>query len=243
MLDRLGLDVALVLPFDDRLANLEPEAFVESILAGQLRATGVLLGHDTRFGKAGRGDLRLLSELGERFGFEACSVPVVELDDRPVSSTRIRELLQAGDLRAAERLLGRCVSLFGTVVRGTGRGAEIGYATANLDLRLPALLPEGVYATWADLDGAALPSVTNIGRPPSLRPDGDTYLSDEVAVETHILDHSGDLYGREMEVRFVDFIRPEKVFDSPEALAAAIARDVEAGRARLRDADKSGEPR
>lgn len=231
LLERLGVDLVLVLAFDRALASCEPEAFIREILLDTLGAGGVLLGHDTRFGHGGRGDLDLMQAAGHKFNFEVRAVPVVDLDGRPVSSTRVRMAITAGDLALAERLLGRQVSTLGTVVGGTGRGREVGVPTANLDLHHEVRLPEGVYATRAGFGGRWYDSVTNIGRPPSLSANGRPFLSDEIVTEAYVLDFSGDLYGKDIEVRFLRRLRPERRFDSPAALARAIADDVAAARA------------
>lgn len=233
LLERQKIDRVLVLEFDNALAACEPEDFVRDILVGKLGAGGVLLGHDARFGHRGRGNLRLLVHMGKELGFEVRSVPVVEMAGRPVSSTRVRAAIKAGDLERAARLLGRPVSALGTVVRGTGRGKAIGYPTANLDLHHETRLPDGVYTTKTGIAGRWYDSVTNIGRPPRPAPGPATtgHLSDEIVTETYLLDFSGDLYGQDLEVRFLCRIRPERIFDSPEALARAIAEDVEAARA------------
>jgi len=230
LFERLGMDATLVLTFDEALASREPEAFVKDVLVEQLHATGVLLGHDTQFGRERRGDMALLCRLGEELGFEACSVPVVEMDGLAISSTRVREAVEEGDLRLAERLLGRRVSVLGTVIRGTARGKRLGYPTANLDLHHEVRAPEGVYASRTLVGGIWRHSVTNVGRAPTLRSAGPAYASDAVVVETHLFDFSGDLYGKELEVEFVDLIRSEEVFTSAEALAERIARDVEQAR-------------
>jgi riboflavin kinase/FMN adenylyltransferase len=250
LFDRLGLDATVVLTFDAALAALEPEEFVKNLLVDRLKAEGVLLGHDTRFGRGGRGDFDLMSRLGEQMHFETRSVPVVELDGAPVSSTRLREAIRAGDLRLAERLLGRRLSVYGTVVPGLGRGRRIGFPTINLDLHHEVRPPQGVYATRCLIaglpaGGAGLPaegagslrdSVTNIGPAPTLQPTGPAHLSERVIVETHILDFSGDLYGQDIEVQFVDRIRAEEVFQSAAALAERIASDIREARRRLANA-------
>jgi len=229
LLERLGLDAAVVLAFDERLASMQPEEFVGEVLVRGLGASGVLLGHDTRFGRNARGDFDLMSRLGRRFGFEACAVEVVEVDGAPVSSTRVRQAIQAGDLTLAERLLGRRVSVLGTVVPGTNRGRRLGFPTANLDLHHDVRPPDGVYATRALVDGAWRDSVTSIGRPQG----GPPHAGDGPPVETHILDFSGALYGRELEVRFVGRLRDQRRFDSDAALTEQIARDIQIARSRL----------
>ena len=230
LFERLGLDATVVLTFDPALAALEPEEFVKDLLVDRLKAEGVLLGHDTRFGREGRGDFELMRQMAERFHFETRSVPVVELDGAPISSTRLREAIRAGDLRLAERLLGRRVSVFGTVVPGLGRGRRIGFPTINLDLHHEVRPRQGVYATRCLIAGSLRDSVTNIGPAPTLQPTGPAHLSERVIVETHILDFSGDLYGQDIEVQFVDRLRAEEVFPSAEALAGRIAADIREAR-------------
>ena len=242
LFDRLGVDATLVLPFDESLRNMEPEAFVERILVEQTHANGVLLGHDTRFGRMARGDLALLDRLGRRMGFQTCSVKVVELDGAPVSSTRVRMAIRDANLELAERMLGRRVSVLGTVVRGTGRGAGLGFPTANLDLHHELRPPQGVYAGRTLVDGVWRDSVTNIGRAPTLRPDASPDATAESIVETHLLDFSADLYGKEIEVKFIARLRDEEVFDSPELLAAQIALDIAETRAILAQAEPLEEP-
>lgn len=232
LFERMGIDAALVLTFDKALASSEPETFVQEVLVERLGAAGVLLGHDARFGRNGRGDMALLSRLAGVYGFEARSVPVVEVDGEPVSSTRVRKAIQEGDLRRAERLLGRRVSVLGTVVRGTSRGKEIGYPTANLDLDCEVMLPQGVYATQTRVAETWHDSVTNIGRVPTLRRGGPSHASETVVLETHLPGFSGDLYGEQLEIRFVHFIRPEEVFDSAAALAERIAGDIRQAQSR-----------
>jgi riboflavin kinase/FMN adenylyltransferase len=177
-----------------------------------------------------------MRRMAEQFHFETRSVPVVELDGAPISSTRLREAIRAGDLRLAERLLGRRVSVFGRVVAGLGRGRRIGFPTINLDLHHEVRPPQGVYATRCLIAGARRDSVTNIGPAPTLQPTGPAHLSEQVHVETHILDFSGDLYGQDVEVQFVDRIRAEEVFPSAESLAERIAADVREARLCLANA-------
>lgn len=234
LLEALGVDGVVVLEFDRALAEMEPEEFARVILAEQLRIGGVLLGHDTRFGRKGRGDMELMVNLARELGFQACDVPVVLLDGLPVSSTRVREAIRAGDLTLAERMLGHRFSLLGPVVHGTARGAKLGYPTANLALQHEVRPPQGVYATRVLLGGRWCGAVTNIGRPPSLKEGVPRYQSAEVWVETYVFDFSGDLYGREIEVEFVARLRGEKPFASTDALARQIGQDVEKARGLLK---------
>lgn len=233
ILERLGIDAVVVLHFDEAFAALEPEDFVRDTLLNGIGARGVLLGHDTRFGRGGRGDDKLMKKLGDELGFEVCSVPVVELDGQPISSSRIRNAVRAGKLDLAERMLGRPVSVFGTVVHGTARGRDFGWPTANLDLHHEVRPPEGVYVTQTWLDGLWRDSITNIGRPPTLARAGAEHLSKNTVVETHVFDYRGDLYGKDLEIRFLDRIRPEQVFRSREELIRRIDEDVRLARERL----------
>jgi len=242
LFERLGIDAALVLTFDEDLAAQEAETFVRNLLLERLHVSGVLLGHDTRFGRGARGDVRLLHQLGREMGFETRSVPVVKLDGLPVSSTRLRHATRTGDLRVAERMLGRRVSVLGSVVGGTGRGKNIGFPTANLDLHHETRPPEGVYATRSSVDGVWHDSVTNIGRAPTVQTPDSTDGEAEAVVETHLLDFSGDLYGKDIEVQFVERLRSEQMFDSSAALAERIAADIAAARSILTAAEETGKP-
>jgi len=242
LIERLGVECALLLRFDKSLAASEPEEFIKRVFVEHLAADGVLLGHDTRFGRNARGDVSLLEKLGGEYGFGVRSIPVVQLDGAPVSSTRVRQAIKAGDLRTAARLLGRPLSALGTVVHGTGRGKSFGYPTANLDLHHELKLPQGVYVAQTGFDRRWHPSVVNIGRPPSFVSDAPPYLPGESVLETHLLDFTGDLYGRDLEIRFLHRLRAERIFDSPEALAKAVARDILAARACLKEAPLAPEP-
>lgn len=232
LFERLGVDAVIVLEFDPALASTEPEAFVMEFLVQRLHAEGVLLGHDTRFGCGARGDTILMRKLGRKFGFNVRSVPVVVVDASPVSSTRLRHTIRSGDLALAERLLGRRVSVYGTVVPGTARGRELGFPTANLDLNHEVHPPQGVYATRALLDGVWRDCVTNIGRRRSLRHEPG-HPGDDIVVEVHLLNFSEEIYGKDLEVRFIKRLRSERVFKSRERLAGQIARDIAEARAVL----------
>ena len=220
-----GLDTTVVLAFSRDLAVLEPEAFVEAVLLDRLRARAVVVGFNHRFGRAARGDARLLESLAGRLGFAAHVVPPLVVDGGPVSSTAVRTALQAGDVEAAMRLLGRSYSVTGPVVRGAARGRTLGFPTANVQPERPVLVPTGVYACRAETDGDTRRAVVNIG----VRP---TFEETVVTVEAHLLDFTADLYGRRLTLQFRRRLRDEIRFASVEALRAQIARDIEATRAR-----------
>jgi len=217
LLEEAGVEDVLVLRFDERLAALPAVEFAERMLRG-IGAETVAAGETFRFGRGREGDLELL----ERLGFDVRRVPLVE----NVSSSRVRELVHAGEIGRAATMLGRPPEVEGTVVRGDGRGHELGFPTANLDVPEGLLVPpDGVYAGWA-LDRHA---AVSIGTNPHF--DGV-----ERRVEAHLLDFDGDLYGRRLVVEVWGGIREQRRFDSLEELVSAIGDDVE----RTRDAKRPG---
>ena len=212
-----GVEDVLVLRFDDELAGLSPDEFAERMLGG-IGAEVVAAGETFRFGRGREGDLALL----ERLGFDVRRVPLVD----NVSSSRIRELVHAGELRRAAASLGRPPEVEGIVVRGDGRGRELGFPTANLDVPEALLVPpDGVYAGWTGGRRAAV----SIGTNPHF--DGV-----ERRVEAHLLDFDGDLYGERLVVELWEPIREQRRFDSLEELVAAIGDDVERTRGAARPA-------
>lgn len=221
-----GIDATVVVSFTRALAVIEPEAFVKEVLVERLRAREVVVGFNHRFGRGARGDARLLRELGERLGFRAHVVEPLTVDGVPVSSTEIRAALQRGDLAQAARFLGRPYSVAGTVTRGAGRGRTLGFPTANVATERPLLVPAGVYGCRAEVAGRVIPAVVNVGVRPTF---GETSL----AVEAHLLDFTGDLYGQSIRLLFDARLRDERKFPSVDALREQIARDVEQARARL----------
>lgn len=226
LLAESGLDGAVVLAFTPALARVEPEAFVKDVLVDRLRAREVIVGFNHRFGRGARGDARLLDELGARFGFRAHLVPPLTVNGVTVSSTEVRAALQRGEVDRAARLLGRPYSLPGTVVEGAGRGRALGFPTANVRCDRPPLVASGVYACRAAVLGTERPAVVNVG----VRP---TFGGDELAVEAHLLDFKGDLYGSRLRLAFVARLRDERRFPSVEALVAQIRADAEAARRQL----------
>jgi len=229
-IERAGIDAAIVLPFDAHWRELSAEQFVESLLVESLRIRGLVLGHDTAVGKDRRGDAALLDRLGARHGFEVRPVGEIAIDGEVVSSTRIREALKRGDLPAAGRLLGRAPSVLGTVVAGDARGRALGFPTANLDVESDCHPADGVYAVLV-VNGATeqrFGGVCNIGRRPTFG------TSAKPIVEVHLLGFTGDLYGARLEVIFVQRLRDERKFASPEKLVAQIRADVRAAEAVFR---------
>jgi len=222
-----GLELAVVVPFTTVLAAMEPEAFVSEILLGSLGAREIVVGFNHRFGRAARGDARLLRELGGRLGFHAEVVPHTDVDGAPVSSSAIRAALQRGEVDVAARMLGRPYFVGGEVVGGAGRGRTLGFPTANIAAQRQLLVPPGVYACRLHVGEVVHRAVLNAG----VRP---TFEERVFTLEAHVLDFSGDLYGRPVRLDFVTRIREERKFPGVVALKAQIAADIDAARMALR---------
>jgi riboflavin kinase/FMN adenylyltransferase len=221
-----GIALAVVLPFTEALASMEPESFVTDVLIARLGAREVVLGANHRFGRGARGDARLLREMGARLGLHAEVAPATDVDGTPVSSSAIRAALQGGDLAAAARMLGRPYFISGEVVEGAGRGRTLGFPTANIAAERPLLLPPGVYACRLKAGELVHGAVLNAG----VRP---TFGEKVFTLEAHVLDFSDDLYGRRVRLEFVKRLREERKFPGLEALKAQIAADVLAAREAL----------
>lgn len=225
-----GLDRVLVEPFDLSFSEVDREQFVEEYLL-RLSPRHVVVGFNFAYGKGRRGDTEHLTKAGERHGFQVEIVAPVEQEGRPISSTRVRERLLAGDLPGAEQLLGHRHALTGTVVEGDRRGRTLGFPTANLWPDAELLPAFGVYATRVNLfegDGREPPllGVTNIGRRP-------TFAGERPTIETFLLDFNGDLYGRRLRVELCAYLRPELRFPGLDALKAQLNFDVDQARRAL----------
>ena len=218
-----GLDCVIVLRFTPSLAKLSPRQFAERILAARLGALGVFVGSNFRFGRNHAGTPETLQALGARLGFSVDIVPPVKVGGKPISSTRIRELLAAGDVTAGARLLGRPFSLTGRIVRGSGRGARLGFRTLNLVPEQECLPGRGVYFTEARVGSKTYHSITNIG----VRP---TFGGGRLLVECHLLRGTPPRRTARIEVALLRRLRGERKFENPEALRNQIARDVAAAR-------------
>jgi riboflavin kinase/FMN adenylyltransferase len=222
VLEELGLDRFVVIPFTEDFARLTPEAYVRDVLVQRIGVQEVTVGYDHRFGKDRAGDVDLLRDLGAQYEFEVDFIPPQEVDRDVVSSSSIRALLaEDGAIEQANERLGRAYGLSGDVARGEGRGRKLGYPTANLVLEDPRkLVPKrGVYATVVTLpDGRREGGMMNIGRRP-------TFDEMDVTVEVHVFNFEGDLYGERLSVQFLQRLRDEQKFESAEALAAQLSED------------------
>lgn len=224
LMERFGIQHALVLPFNSTLASIEAEDFILQICRATPELAGICIGEGWMFGHARRGDSRLLRTLGMRNGFFTNEVAPICLDGDVVSSTLIREALAAGRLDKVSRLLGRHHAIPGTVLHGEGVGRKLGFPTANLATNEEQFPPDGVYIVRVDAAGASHHGVANIGFRPTLSGARGRVL------EAHLFDFDGDLYGARIEVAFLHFLRSEIKFESAAALRTQIARDVATAR-------------
>ncbi|RBP52664.1 bifunctional riboflavin kinase/FAD synthetase [Arenicella xantha] len=219
----LGVERVLCIPFDTDFAAYSPEGFVNDVLLDGLGVRHVCVGDDFRFGKARAGDFDLLQRIGRDAGFEVSAHETFELAGCRVSSGRIRTALIAGDFELAERLLGRPYTIQGKVQVGQQLGRTLAFPTANIVLPEMVLPVDGVYAVSTRVQGAEVAGVANVGRRPTV--DGK-----ENRLEVHLFDFDADIYGQNIEVRFVAKLREEVRFDSVDQLKAQIQRDARAAR-------------
>ena len=221
----LGVQHLLVIRFDNQFAATEPEDFVQQLVLNSKPLREICVGHEWSFGKNRRGDLDLLKRLGAHSGFNVVGIPPVTVNGGVVSSTAIRQAIESGDLAKAAEMLGRQYTILGTVVHGDNLGKKIGFPTANLSAHSEQFPPNGVYLAKAMLDGATYPGVINLG----YRPTVSTGKPERV-LEIHLLDFQRDVYGKELEVSFLRYLRPEKKFDTVDALVSQIELDVQTAR-------------
>ncbi|MBL9117617.1 MAG: bifunctional riboflavin kinase/FAD synthetase [Verrucomicrobiaceae bacterium] len=235
ILERLGVDVVLVCPFDHARAAQPAGDFVEELVQSCFDLRAICVGEDWRFGKDRAGDVALLRAYGERFGFEAVGVPLLQLPGVVVSSTLIRQAVKDGDLARAREMLGRYYSVYGTVVHGDALARTLGFPTANIAVENEQLPPAGVYVVQAHWQGRVVPGVANLGRRPTV-----TLANQDLSLEVHLFDFDADLYGQTMEVDFLQHLRAEIAFPGLDALKAQIAQDCEVARRYFADLAGSG---
>jgi len=221
-----GVEAIITLSFTHELAHLSAHQFV-SLLKKYLRMRGVVIGPDFALGRDREGNTNSLYTLGQDMNFSVTVIPPIVINGEVVSSTAIRKALADGDMKKVHNLVGRPFSLHGHVITGAGRGIELGFPTANLDIDLEQALPtDGVYATWAYINGKAYQSMTNIGTRP-------TFGGSKRMVEVYLLDYHSDLYGHELKIDIIERLRGEKQFDTPQQLKKQITEDIKRGRAIL----------
>lgn len=224
-LQKAGIDYLVEYPFNLEVAHMQPEEFISHILAEQMRAGAIVTGTDFHFGYKRRGDVALLKKMAPELGYEMVVVDKALDGDREISSTYIREELAKGNIKKANELLGYTYMIHGRVVHGRHLGSTLGFPTVNIEPREQKHLPAfGVYLSRVVIDGGIFNGITNIGRKPTI--EG----RHPVGVETYIYDLDADLYDKWIEVRLIDFIRPEMKFSGIEELKKRVLADKEAGR-------------
>ncbi len=230
--EEAGIDEVVFLDFTPALASMTPREFAEAVLHRQLRLAELFVGEHFAFGKGRAGRITDLIRFGEQLGFTVHPMPPVIYEGQVVSSTRIRRLIQSGDVKAAAQLLGRSYGIQGPVIKGKQVGRELGWPTANLTIPpLRVIPPDGVYAARARYGGRSRDAVAYIGTRP-------TFGAGERLIEVNLLDEREEIYGQDMTVLFVDRLRGDLTFSSAEALSVQIARDVDRARVCLSEAGR-----
>ncbi len=221
----LGVEHLLVVRFDREFADTPPEDFVRQLVTHAKPLREICVGHEWSFGKNRAGNLALLQKLGAEHHFNVVGIKPVAVNSAVVSSTAIRDAVKRGDLAKAAEMLGRDYTILGTVKRGAQLGRTLGFPTANLSAHSEQFPPNGVYAAEAKLDGAVLRGVVNLGYRPTVE-----QAKPERLLELHLFDLNREIYGEDVEVRFLRYLRSEQKFGSLDELKAQIARDAEQAR-------------
>lgn len=225
LFQEMGIDVLIEFPLNFTTAATEPEAFIEKVLAGQMKIAYIAAGEDLSFGKKGKGDAALLRKMAGFFGYRTEIIEKVCLDGVEISSSYVREVIKSGDMEKAERLIGEAYSVSGVVAHGKKLGRKLGMPTVNLLPEKEKLLPPyGVYFSEVSLGERVYKGITNIGCKPTVNEEK------QAGVETYLYDFAQDIYGKEITVRLFSFHRPEKKFESVEDLKKQMAADIARGR-------------
>jgi riboflavin kinase / FMN adenylyltransferase len=219
LVEASGIEVMVIIPFDAAFQSLQPEVFIREILINRLSVKAILVGYDFKFGKGGTGDVNMLQEFADTCGFHLEIMKAITLDGERVGSNAIRKLIMDGNVEKAMQFLGRPHMIEGIVVKGENRGKWMGFPTINLDTFFELVPKNGVYVTEVEVGEKCMPSVTNIGFNP-------TFGGKKFLMETHILDFSGNLYGKEVVIHFRKRIREEMKFSGIDELKERIAKDV-----------------
>lgn len=228
LIESFGLDAVVTINFTKEFARVSAQEFVEHILCKKIGLKVLVVGWNYHFGRNREGDIHYLRKEGKRLGFGVEVIDSIKVDGMPVSSTMVRKCVSEGELRKAEKLLGRRYEIVGEVVKGRDRGGRLlGFPTANISMRGKLCPLTGVYAVEVVINGKVYGGAANIGYNP-------TFGDDVLSLEVHVLDFSGDLYGKEISVRLIEHIRKEKKFSNPQQLAEQISRDIKKAREILR---------
>ncbi|WBW50682.1 bifunctional riboflavin kinase/FAD synthetase [Peptoniphilus equinus] len=220
LLESIGISRCYELVFSRAVMALEPEAFVKSLLLERLNVKGIVVGYDYRFGNKAKGNVELLKRLTAVYDFQLYVVDEILEGEEAISSTRIRSLIESGNIQEANALLGYEFTIDGTVIHGKHLGTVMGMPTANIEPIVNYVLPKfGVYTSWLKIDGRMYPAATNIGKNPSIENEG-------FRIEAHILDFNGDIYGKTVQLILHSYLRPEMKFDNLIALFEQMHHDV-----------------
>ena len=220
-LEELGIDNLIIIKFTKEFAAVSSEDFIKNFIVKNINPAVLIIGYDHHFGKGRTGDFGMLYELGNQYHFKVEKIQEQDVDNVAVSSTKIRHYLENGNIKNANKLLGYEFSYTGKVIHGQQVGHKMGYPTANIDVaeEFQLIEKQGVYATFAEIDGKSYPAMTYIGKRPTMHDNRPQ------SIETYIISFDGDLYDKEIKIRFVDFVRDDKKFDNFEALKHQISID------------------
>ena len=224
LFQRFDLDAVVFLPFTEQLARMTALRYLKEILLGTLRANHIIIGYDQCFGRGRKGNYQFLKQMSKRYGYAVERIAAIRSRGRTVSTSLIRTLVADGEIKRANSLLGHPFFITGTVVRGSQRGADLGFPTANLEIPHTKLLPrEGVYGAVAEHGAQRYRAMVNIGTNP-------TFGGITTSVEAHLLDFDGDLYGRRLRLHFAARFRDEQRFESADALIVQLGKDLSRAR-------------
>jgi riboflavin kinase/FMN adenylyltransferase len=223
LIEACGIDAVIVVPFNKEFSQMSARQFVEIVLIEKIGIRAIVVGHDYRFGHSREGNIPFLQEYGQRHGFVVETVSGISIDDTTVSSTTIRQLITAGRVKDAAKLLGRPFEVNGAVIPGRKRGITLGFPTANIVMPALTSPPTGVYVIEADVEGKTYGGAANLGYNP-------TFGDNELSLEAHLFDFNQDIYGKQIVLRFIDRLRDELRFSGPDELIVQIQKDVEAAK-------------
>lgn len=225
LIEKCGIDITISIPFTHEFAQIEAEDFVKNILIEKFNAKWIVVGYDYRFGKGRKGDKELLKKLGKTYGFKVTVLKAYKKRGKILSSTAVRNALFEGNIKEANQFLGRAYHVDGEVIKGMGRGSSVlGYPTANFVPKQEIIPKQGVYAVKVTIPSLkTFNGVANIGKNP-------TFGNISMSYEVHILDFKGNLLGKTIRIHFIERIRDEKKFGSPQELKENIAHDIEIAR-------------
>jgi len=234
LLADLGVDVCIIQGFTKKFSNINKTTFIKKILVNKIHPSEIIVGKDFNFGKKKMGGIKLLKDLGKIHNYRVKVIPSRLIGTKKISSTLIRSLILKGNLKKASNFLGRPLSIFGKIVKGSKRGKLLGFPTANIDYAHEVLPPKGVYAVKINFDKKKFLGVANIGLRPSFKKRGRA----RVVVEVFILNFTKRIYGKAIEVEFVKKIRNEKKFKNRSSLIKQIEKDIRKTRQILRKPTK-----